>query len=359
MPIVSIVVPVYNSSKTIKECLESLKTQTLEDVEIICVDDCSADESVFIVEHLMETDDRIKIIKHETNKGTLKTRYDGVMAATGRYIMFIDGDDLYFSNTCETAVKKIEETKSDMVQFGTKVVAGNSKPGSLEAYEPFLKPICKSYYGEDVFKMQFNGICWHVWNRIFDSELCKKSYRCAGESYIIFSDDLYVSFFLSYFSKHFESIPDKLYIYRLETGLTNSLDHFKKMNTICNNSIFIYNCMDFLRKEGREDLIDVCFKPPLLEMGHSFHEWNLIDDIEEKINGAKILKDTWCNNIFKEQFDSYSKKYGIENGYTVKDYLKALTDENVILEKRKYDLENSIKSASKNVVKTIIKKTRK
>ena len=92
-PKISLIVPVFNVEKYVSKCLDSLVAQTLKDIEIICVDDCSTDNSLQIIEKYASKDSRIKIVKHEVNKGLGQARNTGLGYSCGEYIWFIDSDD--------------------------------------------------------------------------------------------------------------------------------------------------------------------------------------------------------------------------------------------------------------------------
>ena len=93
-PFVSIIVPVYNTEEYLEECLNCLVNQTLENIEIICINDASTDNSLKILNDFSKNDDRIIIISNETNQGLSITRNRGIKAAKGEYIVFFDSDDL-------------------------------------------------------------------------------------------------------------------------------------------------------------------------------------------------------------------------------------------------------------------------
>lgn len=92
-PEVSVVVPVYNVEPWLRECLDSILGQTLENIEVICVNDGSTDNSVGILQEYAREDCRIKIIEQE-NKGISETRNAGVRASSGKYLFFMDSDDV-------------------------------------------------------------------------------------------------------------------------------------------------------------------------------------------------------------------------------------------------------------------------
>ena len=111
MPKVSVVIPVYNVEKFLPACIGSAVNQTLRDIEIICVNDASTDGCLNILRSFAEKDSRIKVISFKTNLGTSQARKDGVLASTGDYVMFLDGDDEYFPDACETAYNAIKNFK--------------------------------------------------------------------------------------------------------------------------------------------------------------------------------------------------------------------------------------------------------
>ena len=122
---VSVIIPVYNVEKYLAECLDSIVNQTLENVEIICVDDGSTDSSGRILQSYKEKDSRIKIITKE-NGGLSSARNAGVLAATGKYILFLDSDDLLKENALEILEKKAEELQTDVLYFGAECFSDDS-----------------------------------------------------------------------------------------------------------------------------------------------------------------------------------------------------------------------------------------
>ena len=93
--LVSIVVPVYNAQRFIEETIQYVKAQTYADWELILVDDCSEDNSCNVIEACAKTEGRIRLVRQETNCGAAKCRNKGVSCARGRYICFLDADDIW------------------------------------------------------------------------------------------------------------------------------------------------------------------------------------------------------------------------------------------------------------------------
>ena len=114
---VSVIIPVYNVEKYLRQCLDSVVNQTLSDIEIICVNDCSPDNSLAILEEYAAKDNRIKIIDLQENKGIGNARNIAMKEALSEYVMFLDSDDWLELNACELAYNKIKKNNNDFVFF--------------------------------------------------------------------------------------------------------------------------------------------------------------------------------------------------------------------------------------------------
>ena len=114
MPKISIIVPVYNVEKYLHQCMDSLVNQTLSDIEIICVNDETPDNSLEILNEYASKDSRVKVISQK-NTGLSGARNTGMKYVTGEYIMFIDSDDWLDIDTCELAYSEAEKESADAV----------------------------------------------------------------------------------------------------------------------------------------------------------------------------------------------------------------------------------------------------
>ncbi len=121
---VSIIIPVYNASKTIEKCLKSIIKQTYKNIEIIIINDGSKDNSLEIINKLSKKDKRIIVIDKE-NEGVANTRNLGIKKATGKYIMFIDNDDYIENNYVESFINAIDD--NDILIGGYKRIDENGK----------------------------------------------------------------------------------------------------------------------------------------------------------------------------------------------------------------------------------------
>jgi len=102
--LVSIVTPVYNSARFISDTIDSIQSQTYKNWELLLIDDCSSDNSYEIIKSYMKDDNRIKYIKLEKNSGAAISRNTGIKNAKGRFIAFVDSDDLWKSRKLEVQV---------------------------------------------------------------------------------------------------------------------------------------------------------------------------------------------------------------------------------------------------------------
>ncbi len=144
-PLVSIITPLYNSEKYIAETIESVLAQTYSNWEMIIVDDCSKDNSTKIVEEYQKKDRRIKLYRNEINKGVSYTRNRAIDLSQGKYIAFLDSDDLWKKEKLEKQIKFMEE-KNVVLSYTAyeKINEDGSKRGEVRVpdkldYEELLK----------------------------------------------------------------------------------------------------------------------------------------------------------------------------------------------------------------------------
>ncbi len=122
MPKISVILPCYNVAKYISACLDSLLNQTLRDIEIICVDDKSSDDTAEIIKQYVAKDARIRLIEQKKNGGVSIARNTGIDAASGEYIGFVDPDDWVDTDFYEKLYKAAVENKADIAKADLTVV---------------------------------------------------------------------------------------------------------------------------------------------------------------------------------------------------------------------------------------------
>ena len=165
--LVSVIIPVYNVEKYIKQCLESIINQTLKEIEIIIVNDGTKDNSMKIVEEYI-ADKRIKIINKE-NGGISSARNAGMEIAQGEYIYFIDSDDFVEKEVLSTLYENSENGKMDIVFSNFSYYNDRTKKEKKAKFIfPFKENINKGYY------YLYNGEEINVWNRLYKKEFLEK-----------------------------------------------------------------------------------------------------------------------------------------------------------------------------------------
>ena len=235
---ISVIVPSYNAEAYLERALESLLRQTYRNLEIIIVDDCSTDRSYEIAKDYAQKDERIVVLCTPENSSALVARKLGVEAASGQYIMFMDPDDSFYPDACEVALKNILCKNVDILEFGTDIInCGNVDEGTIHYLEDFFEPIDRYMYGKEILKTSFEEkkLIWNLWNKIFKSELCKKSFEWVRNYKIYRYNDFYAFFIIAYFAESYYGIKEKLYHYNFGIGAyytkyrTMDLKRYSKM----------------------------------------------------------------------------------------------------------------------------------
>lgn len=169
--IVSIVVPMFNSQKYIKECVESIINQTYKDIQLIIVDDGSTDDSLKICKDLEKKDHRIQVVE-QNNSGTAAARKRGMIYANGKYTTFVDSDDYIDSNYIHTLLlyaKGNQLVTSGLLYAGKEVLDG-IKDGEyvVEAHSCIVKNMI--YLDDNITR----GILTNMCGKLFDTQIVKK-----------------------------------------------------------------------------------------------------------------------------------------------------------------------------------------
>lgn len=163
MPEISVIIPVYNASRYLPECLESIMAQTFSDIEIICINDGSTDNSLQILQDFKQKDSRIKIIDQK-NAGVSAARNAGLAIASGKYLGFVDGDDTVSGEYFQKLLLEAERTGADAVysRFAKTTASDSEKVLNREEIISYLLP---EFFKRDTY----NSVC----NKIFRTETVK------------------------------------------------------------------------------------------------------------------------------------------------------------------------------------------
>ncbi len=266
-PIVSVIMPVYNGHDYLSQCLDSVVNQTLQDIEIICVDDGSADDSVDILKKYAEKDSRIKVIQ-QANGGAGAARNNGLRHATGQYLSFLDSDDFFEPVMLEHAVQQIQKDSADFVVFRCdqymndtgkyKKVNYSLKAETLPNYTPFsFRNIT-----DNVFKT-FVG--W-AWDKVYDAEFVRKNQLTFQEQRT--SNDLLFVFSALVLAKKITWLDEVLAHQRRNNG--ESLSNTREKSWHC-----FYEALCALRSMLREKNLYEELERDFINYALHFSLWNI------------------------------------------------------------------------------------
>jgi len=242
-PKVSIIVPVYNAEKYLERCVNSLKCQTLEDIEIILIDDESKDSSPEMCDKMAASDIRIKVI-HKKNEGAGLARNEALKIATGKYIGFLDSDDYVEKDMFETLFEKAEKYGSDLVMSGVLFVDGNmfSENGKCERKIYFeadthfetdeeLKTLRMGIVGATPEDADDSKYGMSIWKNLFRADVIRENnITFKSEREMLSEDALFMIDFISCVKKA-TGINEAFYYYiRNEASISKSYkkDRFQK-----------------------------------------------------------------------------------------------------------------------------------
>lgn len=251
-PLISIIVPVYNVEKYLRQCLESLINQTYKNIEIICINNGSKDKSSEILVEFAQKDSRIKIITQEKS-GVSAARNSGLKIASGDYIMFVDSDDWAEIDACEKLITEAKLTGADVVLFSHYDVFPNKK----NLYD-ISKNCKKSYY-------KFDNIDDYIKNIIYApgilwDKFCRKDFieNIAFIPDLAQSEDMLFWFEVLYNKPAISVFNQALYNYRnisvssILNAFENSIKKYGKAHELLKQSNLYKNAS----KEGRMYLTD-------------------------------------------------------------------------------------------------------
>lgn len=251
---VSVIVPAYNVGQYIEKCLVSLIKQTLQDIEIIVVNDGSTDNTLNIIEKYSRNDSRIKIIEQK-NSGVSAARNNGLLAAKGKYIFQIDADDWIEPETLEEYYKAAEENNADITIANVYIDFGNGKIRLLEDGRHLSDDLIKELFLDNILP----SVCAKFYKR----ELFVKNDIKFSEN-IRIGEDLLINFYLFFYAKKVIKI-EKPFLHYMQR----------------NNSIM---------KSYREQILDI---------------YNVFEEIRDFLNHKKLLET--YNQLFN--FSMYFHTY--------------------------------------------------
>lgn len=315
---ISVIIPVYNVEEYLAECLDSVINQTYKNIEIICVNDGSTDNSLKILEEYSKKDNRVQIITQE-NRGLSEARNSGIKASTGEYIYFIDSDDWIELNALEVLIEKIKKDNADIVECDILEHQDlNKKPKHRNLklkYKPFvnMKIYAGKVYNWKDIKSKIFDLRAYCWNKLYRTELIKNKIFFEGR----FNEDFLFTIEAFLTANKIVYLRKNLHHYRKrENSLSNGGLKQQKVNIdiqYCKNEILKIkrlleklNLFEYYEKEYNNFLIERLY-------------------INHKINSS-VLKHDYSNFIDENNYLKLEQKISNENRNFMKSLFSVSTE---------------------------------
>lgn len=234
--LVSIIVPVYNVDKYLSKCLDSLINQTIDEIEILCINDGSTDNSKKILEDYANIDKRIKIF-NKPNGGLSSARNFGIRIAQGSYVLFVDSDDWIEKDTLEKALSKMY-CKVDVVSWGAKIINEgldelNERLHSATQYHR-VKLSGEKELNDDIILSSTIT----VWNKLLKLNIIKRYGLVFTEGRLFEDNDFMIKYFLH--SQKCYYLNEYLYNYvQRPNSIMEKVRNYKSFRTI--DQLFIFD----------------------------------------------------------------------------------------------------------------------
>jgi len=308
-PLVTISIPIFKCEKFIIRCLDSVKSQTYKNIEIILVNDCTPDNSMFLIRNFMEANPElnIKIIEHTENSGLSVVRNNGIKAATGDYLFFLDSDDEITPDCIRLLVENAKKTDAQIIIAQNRWI--NTFDNTTKDYG-FPTIAEKKYYNNnlEIFSVYSKGgFPSSSWNKLF-----KKDFIINNQIYFVpglFAQDELWFFHLLLKTDTLSIIDDITYLYYLH-GESVIFNRGKKN---FENYLTILGYLTKAFKEEKNEVLKMLIKSKIILFKEMVlvMQWKALKDKKYlKTNISKMQKLTRLNltDYFSSDFSLDVKK---------------------------------------------------
>ena len=295
-PKISIFMPIYNKEKYISKAIKNIQNQTLKDIEIVAVNDCSNDKSLDILNDFAKKDSRIKIINNKKNNGLLYSRAIGILHSSGDYLMNIDADDeLISQDSLEFLYNQTIFSKADIISFNF-LSPNRTLENSCSIFDTIIKQpkLFKSIYTKDYTLRDFL-----IWDKLIKKKIFLKAYNLfkdyiySGKIWNYFEDNIW-SILVNKFAKTKLCVDKLVYIYNYNE---NSLMH-KKLGII-----------EFENLLYRHEMYKRIFSSKEDEKYLIAEYYFLLNRLKEQINDVLLINDHKIKEHILRIFQHFLKNY--------------------------------------------------
>lgn len=297
-PLVSVVIPVFNAEKYLPECLDSLATQTLDNMEIVCIDDGSTDNSANIIKEYQKKYKTIRYVYQE-NQGLGGARNAGIRNAKGKYIGFVDADDFVDKNMFKVLYDMAEESKSEIAMCNLMFEPNDSDTKKHLWYKPYKGVIDGDFLDRNI----------QPWNKIILRDLID---RTNFEFFPKNGDDMLIVLMIN--AKGIISTDEKFYHYRVghstmsNTFKTESFVNFLKCTEAQIEEIKKTDKYDELKEYLDYRMIYVLLQA--MAVSASKREKQLYRDSKKMLKEYSYRRNTFTKKLLKNEF-SKAEYYGM------------------------------------------------
>lgn len=218
--LISIIIPVYNVEKYLRQCLDSVLSQSYSNIEVICIDDASTDGSLSILKEYSDKDKRIRLLKNQKNEGNSFTRNAGLKEINGKYTYFLDADDYIELNAIEELTRYAEQYETECIYFNSRLLSEGAEVGKGPALEYGLREINKKIYtGPVLFKLLIDKNVYtnSLWRRFWKTEFLLEN-NLKFDDELRTSEDAYFSIKAILCGKRMMIVDEIFHIYRRREG---------------------------------------------------------------------------------------------------------------------------------------------
>ena len=295
----SVVVIGFNQAKNITYALDSVLTQDYQDFEVIFVDDASTDNSVEVVRSHYQ-DSRLKIVINESNQGPFISRLNGIDAASGDYLLFLDGDDAYAPHALKTLAARIGSLvrPADLIGFGTTLVyTGGGRPDNADDIESLMCTPCLGYLtGQELCERTYlrHDMAHVVWNKCYSMPLAKKVASLVKRDVLMYNEDFYFTFVASSSAETYYGIEDKIHLYTFGEGISTArrLDVGSIKRTMTGANAGLY-CQQYAKDLGMYEPFSAVFTQNYEDVLVGAYYKLMLLPPENKLEAVQILFDTF------------------------------------------------------------------
>ena len=216
-PLISLIIPVYNSNRTLAACFKSLQNQTYQNLEIIFIDDGSTDKSLATLKQFAKQHKQVKVY-HQANKGASSARNLGIEKSTGKYICFIDADDTVAPEFVAQLYQLIKQPHTALAGTGMRRYRIRQKT-SADLYQKPLRPReqSESVKTYALWLLLQDGRLYPVANKIFKANIIRQHHLKFDPTLNFAEDTKFVLQYLEHTAGEIRFITAPLYVYNLDT----------------------------------------------------------------------------------------------------------------------------------------------